>query len=257
MRLKILPSFFLRALLPFVLGAQLIAADAAPQNTAPKPSRIKVPPSADLVYSIKARQSGIELGGESVLRWNAGGGKYSLVNETRAMLFGKIHEVNSEGMITPQGLAPTRFTEKRFRKEPTTTSFDRATKTIRFSASEQTYPIKGGEQDRSSVIWQLISMARAAPEKFKPGAEWRVFVAGQRDAEPWFFKAQTQEKIKTPLGELNTVHISRAPPPDSKDQRLDIWLAPSLEWYPVRLRFSETEGDYIEQTLTEARRKTP
>jgi hypothetical protein len=43
--------------------------------------------------------------------------------------------------------------------------------------------------------------------------------------------------------------VLREPPPGSKDQSLDIWLAPSLEWYPVKLRFVDNDRDYVEQTL--------
>jgi hypothetical protein len=99
------------------------------------------------------------------------------------------------------------------------------------------------------VIWQLISIARAAQKKFKPGSEWTFFVVGQRDAEPWTFTVIKTEHIETPLGELDALHISRAPPPDSKGQQLEIWLAPSHEWYPARLRFTEENGDVIEQSL--------
>jgi hypothetical protein len=219
--------------------------------------KINPPPSVDLAYKIKARQKGIPLEGEALVHWNAGPNSFSATNEARAILVGKILDAKSEGAIDAYGLAPVRFAEKRFRKPSTTTSFDRAANTIRFSASDLTYPIKGGEQDRNSVIWQLISIARAAPAKFKPGTQWSFFVAGQRDAEQWTFKVIRQEKIRTPLGDLNTLHIDRAPPPDSQDQQLDIWLAPSLEWYPVRLSFSDDNGDYIEQTLQTLTGKAP
>ena len=55
--------------------------------------------------------------------------------------------------------------------------------------------------------------------------------------------------MNTALGSFETVHLVKAPPPDSKDQRLDIWLAPGLEWYPVRLKFSDADGDTIDQRL--------
>jgi hypothetical protein len=226
------------------------------QNRAMTKYRTNPPPSADLTYAIKARQQGIPVDGDALVRWTAGGNKFLITTETRAMLVGKILDAKSEGVIDDYGLAPVSFTEKRFRKEPTTTSFDRTSKTISFTGSAQTYPIKGGEQDRNSAIWQLISIARAAPAKFKPGSEWSFFVAGQRDGEPWTFKVVNQEKIRTQAGELNAVHILRAPPPDSKGQHLDIWLAPTLEWYPVRLRFSDSDGDFIEQTLKEANKKS-
>lgn len=215
--------------------------------------KINPPPNAQLSYAIKAKQKGIPVEGDAVVRWQAGAGRFATSNEARAALIGKILDTRSEGGIDAFGLAPDAFTEKRLRREPTTTSFDRAGKTIRFSASEQAQPLKGGEQDRNSVIWQMISIARAAPGKFKPGASWNVSVAGQRDVDAWTFKVIKQEKIATPLGELNTLHLQRAPGND-KDQHLDIWLAPSLEWYPARLRYSEDNGDYIEQTLQKVSR---
>lgn len=211
--------------------------------------KISLPPSADLHYKIKAQQSGLTIDGTGQVQWQATNGKFSVSSESRASLFGKVLEAKSVGEVDQFGLAPVTFSDKRFRKDPTTTTFDRQSKTISFSASAATYPIKGGEQDRNSVIWQLISVARGAEGKFKPGSEWRFFVAGQRDAEPWIFKVVKSEKLRTPLGEVNAVHIVRAPPPDAKGQQLDIWLAPAMEWYPARLRFTDPDGEYIEQTL--------
>jgi hypothetical protein len=230
---------------------------APPAANAASVARYKtnLPPSAELAYTIKARQKGIPIDGEAVMRWTAAAGKFTATNEARAILVGKILYARTEGEIDPYGLAPALFTEKRFRKEATTTSFDRAAGTIRFTGSDHTYPINGGEQDRNSVIWELIAVVRATPGKIRPGAGWSFFVAGQRDAEQWTFKVVRQEKLRTPFGDLNTLHIARVPPPDSKEQYLDIWLAPSIEWYPARLRFSDDNGDYIEQTLQKVNRK--
>lgn len=189
------------------------------------------------------------------MQWHTTGNRFSIVTETRAALVGKILDARSEGVIGEYGLAPTIFTEKRFRKPQTTTTFDRQTRTISFTKSDQTYPIKGGEQDRSSAVWQLVAIARGAPAKFKPGSVWTFFVAGQSDAEPWAFKVVKQEQIKTPLGDMNAFHVIRLPAPDSKGQQLDIWLAPSLEWYPVRLRFTEADNDFIEQMLQKVSKK--
>jgi hypothetical protein len=212
--------------------------------------KINPPPSAELNYAIDASQSGITLKGSGLVVWKTGQQQYSVHNETRAQLFGKILDTNSEGKIDRYGLAPARFTEKRLRKDASSATFNADSKTISFTQSAQTYPIVGGEQDRVSVVWQLASVARAAPKKFVPGSQWQFFVAGQRDAENWTFKVIKREKIVTAKGMFNAIHVLRAPPPDSQGQKLDIWLAPALEWYPVKLRFSDTDGgDYIEQSL--------
>ncbi|MFZ6677420.1 DUF3108 domain-containing protein [Undibacterium sp. Tian12W] len=209
----------------------------------------KLPPSVELQYSIKAKQSGLPLSGSASVKWQTGDHKYSIITETHAMLVGKILDASSVGNIDDFGLAPDKFVEKRFRKPATTTSFERDSKTLRFSASAETYVLKGGEQDRTSASWQLIAIARAAGDAFKAGTEWKMLVAGRRDADPWTFKVVGQENIKTPMGDMLAIHVSKAPPADSKDQQLDLWLAPSLEWYPVRLKFSDADGDYVDQVL--------
>jgi hypothetical protein len=212
--------------------------------------KTSLPPSAELRYSIEAQQSGMQVAGEAIVKWNYANNKYSVSAETRAMLLGKILEASSEGTVDSYGLAPLSFVDKRFRREPTTTTFNRELKTLSFTQSEQTYPLKGGEQDRTSIIWQLIAVARGNTDKFTTNSEWQFFVAGPRDAEQWSFKVLGREKIKTKQGEVNAVHLFRSPPPDDKGQKLDIWLAPSSDWYPVRLRFTDPDGDFIEQTLT-------
>jgi hypothetical protein len=211
--------------------------------------KFNLPPSAELFYSIKAKQSGFSLAGSATLKWNVTDTTYSVDMETRAMLIGKVIESRSAGLIDGYGLAPLTFTEKRIRKDPSTTTFNRNNKTISFTQVAETYPNKGGEQDRVSIIWQLIAIARGAPHKFKTGTEWAFFVAGQRDAEPWGFKVISEEMMSSSLGDMKAVHISRAPPPDAKAQKLDIWLAPSLSWYPLRLKFTDQDGNTIEQTL--------
>jgi hypothetical protein len=237
----------LRALLFSTLG--LSAGAAFAQTHAAAQYKINPPPSAELNYVIDAKQSGLNLKGNGVLQWKAEQQQYSVHSETSAQLFGKILDARSEGKIDSFGLAPAQYVQKRLRKDATTTTFNGDSKTITFSQSAQNYPIVGGEQDRTSVVWQLLSVARAAPAKFTPGSEWKFFVAGENDAEPWTFKVIKREKIVTPKGEFNAVHIFRAPPSDSQGQKLDIWLAPSLEWYPVRLRFTDADGEYIEQSL--------
>jgi hypothetical protein len=222
-------------------------ADAPDHPAVKRP--VSVPPSVDLTYAIKARQKGFSIGGDATVHWRAAAGRYSLESESRAPIFGKLLETRSDGVLDAFGIAPIHFFEKRFRKDPYEVSFDRTGNHISFT-SEKTasYPIKGGEQDRGTAPWQLAAVARGAPDKFIPGSEWRFFVAGRVDANPWTFTVLAHEALKTGVGELDTVHVVRVPPAGSRDQKLDIWLAPAHEWYPVRIRLSDGD-DVIEQTV--------
>jgi hypothetical protein len=216
---------------------------------------VDLPPSADLVYKIDARKKGISLGGDALVNWRAGNGTYSATNAARASLLGKILDNRTEGLIDAFGLAPAQFNEKRFRKAATTATFDRAGKAITFNEGNERYPLLGGEQDRASVQWQLAAVARAAPEKFVPGSEWKFFVAGRRDAEVWTFKVVGRENLSTSMGAMQAVHLIKAPGPDAKGQHVDLWLAPGHEWYPVKLRFSEEEGEYVQQVIEKITKK--
>ena len=215
----------------------------------------ELPPSADLSYRLAARQKGFSISGDATVSWRASEAKYSVVSSARAQLLGKILDSRSEGVVDAYGLAPVQFREKRFRKEETSARFERAARTLTFSDPQERYTLTGGEQDRASIQWQLASIARGAPDKFVPGSEWKFFVAGRRDAAVWTFKVVKREQVKTGIGTLAAVHVVKAPPADSKEQRVDIWFAPGQEWYPVKLRFSDADGEVVEQTLDKIVRK--
>ena len=241
-----------------LLACTAITASAAAADDHPAVKRpFDLPPPVDLAYSISARQRGFTLSGDATITWRTGDGKYAVNADARVSLLGKFSESRSQGTIDAYGLAPSEYTDKRFRKDATTATFERDRKQITFSDGKESYPIKGGEQDRVSVSWRLVAIARAAKDKFRPGSEWTFFVVGPRDADPWTFRVVGREKVQAgaAIGEVEAVHVLRAPPPGSHGQALDIWLAPSQEWYPVKLRFVDNDKDTVEQTLERITRK--
>jgi hypothetical protein len=52
-----------------------------------------------------------------------------------------------------------------------------------------------------------------------------------------------------------TVHITRPPKPGSYNSQLDIWLAPSLGWYPVQIRNTESSGTVTNQIVVALKQK--
>ena len=214
-----------------------------------------LPPSAELHYGVTAKHSGLTLKGNTRIRWTASGNRFDIAVETKANLLGKLLESHSEGTVNEYGLAPLKLTEKRFRKPPHTVTFGREDRTVRFSESATTYPLKGGEQDRTSISWQLVSMARAAPDKLKPGTEWKFFVAGRKNAEIWSFRVMGPKTVSTPMGNVTAIHISKQPSESREQQQLDVWLAPSMDGYPVRILFKDSNGTDLDQVLQRIDRK--
>lgn len=211
--------------------------------------KIDPPPSAVLSYDVQAMRQDQTLYGSGKLSWQSEGDRYVAGGEAKAIFITWL-SFRSEGMIDEFGVAPVIYTEKGFNKSATNTHFHRERNTISFSASEASYPRKGGEQDRTSIIWQLVGIGRGDGAKFRPGGEFNVFVAGVRDGEAWRIQIIGQEAIETGAGRLDTWHVARAPQPGSYDRKIDIWLAPKQEWYPVRVRYTEKNGDYIDMSLS-------
>lgn len=214
-----------------------------------------LPPSAKLEYAIRASIKGLILDGTGFINWEKSNGKYKLLSETRTALTGTLLSEKSEGTQDQSGLSPESFFIKRFRKDGLTTQFDRTAQKLIFTGNPTPLALHGGEQDRLSVMWQLLSAARAAPAQFKPGARFSFIVAGSHDAEPWVFEVKQMQRLRTGLGDLDALQLIRVPEQNTTASRTEIWLAPALEWFPVRLRISENNGDYVEQSLESLEKK--
>ncbi|AMP11779.1 hypothetical protein CAter282_4119 [Collimonas arenae] len=202
---------------------------------------------------MEALNKGQNYHGSGKITWHTDGGSYTMNLEAGALFF-TVLDVKSEGEINGFGISPITFTQKRFRKQPTITTFHRELNQIVFSDSNNSYPLSGGEQDRSSVVWQLASIGRGDSSQFAPGAVIDMFVAGPKDAETWRMQVIGEEQISVNGDNTDVWHVIRIPLAGSHEQRLDIWLAPQQEWYPVKLRFTETDGDYTDMSLSKLKR---
>lgn len=211
---------------------------------------IDLPPSAELKYDVqKTPIEGQPTYGSGTIAWHSDGHRYTIDGEFGVLFITALH-FKSSGTIEDGGIAPELYSEKRFRRAETNTHFHRERNTISFSASTKTYPRNGNEQDRASIIWQLAGIGRGDSARFVPGAVIEVVVAGTRDAEPWQIQIIGYEDIAIDGKTIGAWHVVRAPRARTYDQKLDIWLAPQLQWYPVRLRYTEPNGDYLDMSLT-------
>lgn len=213
------------------------------------------PPSSQLQYRLRADIKGLSVEGQGQIDWQFDARQYRLIFDTSTQLTGQLMSEKSEGAIDRNGLVPANFVLKRMRKEPVAVIFDRRAGQINFAGDIPAHKIQGGEQDRLSVLWQLLSMARARPGSFTPGSTWKFFVAGHRGGEAWTFQVKDKQRLRTSLGEIDTLHLTHLPTDASGGRQVDIWLAPSQEWFPVRLRFTEPGGDSIEQTIEKITKK--
>jgi hypothetical protein len=230
--------------------AAVATADVAPEPEQPA-ARYKVdpPPPVELKYDVVALQKGQSFHGSGKIAWQAAGNRYTITGEASVIFFSVLN-FRSEGTIDESGVTPVIYSEKRFRKPETNTHFHPERNTISFSASTASYRRRGGEQDRASIVWQLAAIGRGGNAAFAPGAEIELFVAGARDGENWHIRVIGEEELDLGTGKVSTWHVVRTPRPGSYDQQLDIWYAPQQEWYPVKIRFTERNGDFLDMSLS-------
>lgn len=220
---------------------------STPMPTAAPALHFAPPPSAELKYDVQALRDGKTVYGSGKISWKTTGDTYEIDGEA-GILFFSVLTFKSEGSLDEQGITPLRYSEKRFRKSETNTHFQREPKRISFSASTLQYPRNGGEQDRASIIWQLVALGRADPAQFGDGLD--IFVAGVRDGDTWHVQVLGQEQITVGGASLTAWHLLRTPRAGSFDTQVDIWLAPTRDWYPVKLRQTERNGDYLDMSMS-------
>ena len=237
-------------------AAPIAAADAtdATSTTAPPPRyQVSLPPSATLSYEVRYATRGNVTLGSSTVEWRNGAGGYAIRGEVSKFGF-TLSAFRSEGMIDDAGIAPVLYAEKNARRAETNTHFLRdARQAISFSAATDSLPLQPGAQDRASIPWQLAGIARGQRGLLAPGAVLDVLVAGVRDAERWKIDVIGEETVELDTGAARVWHLVRAPRSGTHDKRIDIWLAPAQQWYPVKLRYTEQSGDTLDLSMSALR----
>lgn len=208
------------------------------------------PPSIEMHYDVTAIRNQDTVYGSGKIHWLNKGAQYEVHGEAN-ILFITLLEFHSQGVLNSLGLAPLLYSEKPRGKSLTNTHFQQNKGIISFSASPAIYPTQGGEQDRASLPWQLSSTGRTYPELFQAQHQIDIRVAGVRDMQTWNIKILGEEIVETASGKFKAWHLVRHPAPNSFEQKIEIWLTPQKEWYPVKLRYTNHNGDILEMLVTE------
>ncbi|MES2015264.1 MAG: DUF3108 domain-containing protein [Pseudomonadota bacterium] len=204
--------------------------------------RTSLPPAAQLSYDVlRTDADGARHAGQASLDWRHGGGRYQLALHSEAM------DTASEGATGRGGLVPRTLTSRRGGKAGTATHFNARQGRITFSASEASVPMAPGTQDKASVLMQLAAIARADSRQL--GRAIALPVGADKEAGVLRLELVGQEQIETGMGPLLAWHWSQPVAPGSYRARLDVWLAPGHEWYPVQLRSTEANGAVTTRTI--------
>jgi hypothetical protein len=252
-----------------VLSAEAIAPGPPPEAATPEPetaaeapaasaenapatgpsqtpvTAMALPASARLDYKMTGSAKGLTYYANAELAWNNAGSAYDARMTVSALFLGS-RSLASQGQIGPEGLAPSRFSDKS--KSEVAAHFEPDKGQISFSANTPTLPWVQGAQDRVSVFLQLGGMLAGQPDRFAPGASISLYTVGPRDADTWTFLVEAEEQLELPMGTLRTLKLTRQPRREY-DQKVEIWFAPALGYLPVRSKVTQHSGDFIDQQL--------
>ena len=158
-------------------------------------------------------------------------------------LFGVLKRT-SRGRITPQGLRPDEFRDERPGGWTVSAKFDWDARSVtqEKNGKSETLKMPATAQDPLSLAY---SFAFVPPK----GKEYDVTRADGRGLTPFRFTVIGNEKLGTPAGEMQTLHIAKVPD-GPEDKATDIWFAAERDFLPVRVLVVEKDGTRSDQMVT-------
>jgi hypothetical protein len=181
------------------------------------------------------------------------GKTFSLSSEGRgkgigALLYRGAARRSCRGEITSAGLRPLEFREQRGDRPAAVASFDWAKKTLtqEYDGKTETTRMVPQLQDRLSFLYDFAF--QSAPD-LKPGKVLRAVLTDGRGLSRFEYKVEGTELLKTPAGELQTVHLVKQRE-NQDDKGTELWFALDRDYLPVRILVLEKDGARIDQVLT-------
>jgi hypothetical protein len=161
--------------------------------------------------------------------------------------------MSSQGQLTPEGIAPQRYDEE--------TQFivggGRRASVFFLGAEVQLAsgarePAPRGAQDSASQFVQLTWLFMTGREPLAAGRIVQFPLVLPRRQYAWQYEVVGEETLNTPLGPVASWHIKPSRPAGGGDLSAEVWLAPTLQYLPVRLVIRQDADTYIDMMLKSA-----
>lgn len=224
-------------------AATMAAPSSASKSTIPPPQRIL------LEYELKSSIAD----GRARYLWtgDAATSRYLIEGSMEAdgffaSMFAGRFEQSSEGRIEPGRLRPDRFSLRRGEAPAEIAHFDWNTRQILHQRvrGEHVQPLTDNAQDLQSFIFQF------SHEFDRPVPPERVSFAitNARKLDNYEFRVIGRERLRLPLGEVETVHLVRIT--QEAGDAYEAWLSPTHQYLPVKIRFMLSGRFPVDQLAT-------
>lgn len=239
---------------PEVAASEPVKVAAAPASAPSTPAKgptFEWPKATKVSFSVEGYFRG-PITGSAAVEWLRQDTKYQVHVDARiGGGLGSGH-VTSEGIITPDGLYPTRSESAArlaFKDTPVrTVVLDK--EEITFNNGDKA-PRPADVQDMVSIIAQLSYRFTLEPSLLKPGSSIPVKIATTKKLEEVTLDVVKEEVIESPMGPLNTFHVKPRRTVDTGGPipLVEIWFAPNLQYLPVRMYGEQPDGFRGNRTL--------
>ena len=227
-----------------LIWAALMATAPAPAARAPAES---IPSRAEVKFRLTV--AGIPVG-EGVAVFQHDAKTYSVVMESNTIGIAALYRLHirreAKGRITAAGLRPLSFVETRNDRVTRSAIFDWAAGKVQLidGDNKQTLALRPNTWDAASVV---CSFAFSLPD----GKEQRLYMTDGRRITEYKYSVVGREKLSTPLGQLDTVHVKKIQDEDDK-RGFDAWLAVDRHFLLVRARATEKNGTVFDWAVESA-----
>lgn len=194
--------------------------------------------------------------GEMEQRFETAEGRWQMSSSTRgtrgvARLLGIDANDRAQGVVRDGAAVPERFEHRASvpgRDEEWSAEFDGAGRqvTVWLEQQPQTLALEAQAWDPLSVQLALRDAARDGQ------VEWSVHVVDEDEVKLHRYRAGASEHVDTPLGCFEAVPVERVREQSTRYTR--VWLAPALDWLPVRFEHGKTDGAHTDARLQSLQR---
>ncbi len=189
-----------------------------------------------------------EVHGSALVEWIKRGDRYQVHSDVllgpRAFPIAS-RRFTSDGVITEAGLVP-----ERFESIDKLLVMSNAPKVLNFAADTvempngDKVPKMPGVQDPASHYIQLSYQLILKPALLRVGASIEIPLAWAKRQEMIAYDVMAEEDLDTPMGRLRTFKLKpRRLNGERMEALADVWLAPSLQYLPVRIYLQQQGTD--------------
>lgn len=237
-----------------------VAAAAAPAASAAASQAVPVavaaasapdfawPPSTRLRFRLEGNYRG-RIEGSATVDWLRSGDHYQVHLETS---LGPVlsRRITSDGVLTAHGLAPRRFDGEQWVLFRGTRRWAQRFGPDRITLADGTeVDAPPGAQDEASQFVQLTWLFTTHPEALEVGKSLAMPLALNRRVDKWIYDVVGEEVLDLPFGPVRTFHLKPRREAGGGDLTPQIWIAPTLQYLPVRITLHQNAENYIDLQL--------